>query len=457
MDTRWKAAWVVAILLLAAGATGVMAQDGDGNESGNETANETDGNQTGNETDDPAIQPVSGEKLTYANGSAKGRYISFQLDEDDGTLSNWSYKDDPVIDEVSWDDFSADVRVEGSSFVATDAEGNQSQGDEAAGNGSGANESQGSAEAGSRSRMKLHDNPPAVTKLELRGDEEVTISFAEDLNVTSEDRRVKVSGDGFEAYLWKDQDAKESGLQVDGNQVTVSSDRKANVMFRVVSDDETDQEIAEAASQGKVAAEVNVSEDETLVSDFGEVNVSTTTRDGEVQLVLDVDVDVNVTESENETEANETGNETDGNASVVQRTVIVIDVDVDVIASDDVEIRLDGEELEEADDLEDALEVDDDESAEALVVSEADASASASAESSSKIVTSVPEGEGQTLSLTTAQSGQVDGDEDSSEDDTSASEDETEPAPTVPGFGIPVAALAIASALLVAPYVRRKD
>lgn len=353
-------------------------------------------------------------QLSYENGTADGAFIHFEFDEDDGTLSNWSYMDDPVIESIDWDRFHVErVFAHGSVFQASSAalqddttqntssassshndtpanesgeQGNETEGDEHddgnetdrddrnetemddEGNETEMDDEDDEAE---RNRIRAHDNPTGFIKLEVRSNNTVTWTFADDVNVSQLDNwTVEITTDGIHAILWKDHDANQSGFEVDGQTVTLDVS-KANVMFRVSPvgpigggdgyDGAPDEEarergraIGRAAAQGQVGAEIRIGAPDdagqaaTDVSAYDDINVSSKADQGRVDLRLSFD----------------------GPAKT-----IVIDIDRDLLnvsSAADVEVTFDNETIDPADDLQDVLDPSDEDAPEFLLVVGAD-------------------------------------------------------------------------------------
>lgn len=58
--------------------------------------------------------------FSYRGGAANGTHVSFQFDEATGTVCGWSIQGHEIIDEIAWDDFSAEVQLSGGVFAAHD-------------------------------------------------------------------------------------------------------------------------------------------------------------------------------------------------------------------------------------------------------------------------------------------------------------------------------------------------
>lgn len=352
-------------------------------------------------------------QLSYENGTADGAFVHFSFDEDDGTLSNWSYMDDPVIESIEWDRFRVErVFAHGSVFQASSAalqndttqnmssassshndtpangsdngnqsdQGNQSemgdQGNETEDDGNETemedegNETEAEDDEAERNRIRAHDNPTGFIKLDIRSNNTVTWTFADDVNVSQIDNwTVEITTDGVHAILWKDHSANQSGFEVDNDTVTLDVSH-ANVMFRVSPvgpigggdgyDGAPDEEarergraIGRAAAQGQVGAEVRIGGNgsgpaATDVSAYDDINVSSKADKGRVDLRLSYD----------------------GPAKT-----IVVNVDRDLLnvsSAADVEVTFDNETIDPADDLQDVLDPADDDAPEYLLVVGAD-------------------------------------------------------------------------------------
>lgn len=332
MDTRKTALWVIAILIVSVmvPAMAMASQHDDGDDAddnsgpgnaddrgdGNETADgdDADGNETaddrrdddGNRSADDARSAEGRERaerarlmgrLAFDNGTATGAFVSFMFDEDTGAVSDWTYQDLLVLDELAFGDWNqSELRVHGSVFEAEaewedaedgetldttsassshddgnetddgdDSDGNETaDGDDADGNETGTADNGNETADGDTSngnetadgdmadgnetddgdddapdrriRVRLHDNPTGFIKLDLRGTHDVSWTFADGVNVNQTGNwTVELTADNgtFHAFLWKDRDDKEAGFDVDGQTVTLSVMDKANVMFRV--------------------------------------------------------------------------------------------------------------------------------------------------------------------------------------------------------------------------------
>lgn len=401
--TRTLTLLAVAMLVASVAAPLALAQDqaddnkpddaGPGNNSSQADDRRPD------EPGPPAHAPAGGiGQLSYENGSADGHFISFDFDESDGTVSNWSYTGDPIIDSISWDAFVVDrAAAHGSVFLAqghygleedstdnstsassqhqnqSDAPENGTQGNETA-DGNETEEPDGNETADGNEteadedeedyeiQMNLHDNPPAIIKVHTSANSSLTWTFADDVNVSQVDNwTVEVTtDDGFHAILWRDHG--QGDLAVDGQ--TVSIDGPAEVMFRVAShggadmseeDRERHAAIAQAAAQGKVQSEVRVDLPEQAADQAREATadvVNYGNNSAKPKNVREGGLDLKV-------KCEEPG------------TVVMTlsDKVLDASSADDVEVTFDNETIEPAADLADVLETADDNAPEFLVVS----------------------------------------------------------------------------------------
>lgn len=399
--TRTLTLLAVAMLVASVAAPLALAQDqadenkpddaGPGNDSSQ--ADERRRNGTG----PPAFAPAGGiGQLSYENGSADGHFISFAFDESDGTVSNWSYTGDPIIDEIAWDAFAVDrAAAHGSVFLAqghhgvaedstdnstsapsqhenqTDPPENGTQGNETEeddgnetdmGDDDGNETEEDGDEEDHEIQMNLHDNPPAIIKVHTSANSSLEWTFADGVDVSQVDNwTVEVTTeDGFHAILWRDHG--QGDLAADGQ--TVSVDGPAEVMFRVASHGGADMSedarernaaIAQAAAQGKVQSEVRVDLPEQAADQAREATadvVNYGNNSAKPQNVREGGLDLKV-------RCEEPG------------TVVMTLSDKVLAASsaDDVEVTFDNETIEPADDLADVLETADDNAPEFLVVS----------------------------------------------------------------------------------------
>lgn len=529
-----------------------------------------------NETQGDGMGADGSARFSYEDGVAEGRFISFAYDEPTGTLCSYTFEESLIFDEIAWDDFSADVKAEGSAFIArdggaafddeddgahgnetgddaegnetgddpegnetgdgtegneTDDDGNQTDGDATAapcplddatddGNETGdgtdgdqtddgnetddGNQTDGNGtqsgeddRAGGESALKVHDAPNGFIKTELRGAETVTWTVAEGLGVQQvDDWRVRITGSGVDAVLWKDHDSKESGFEVAENEITLTSKDKANVKFRIATADfEGDASVSEAASDGRVATEVLIVDEETaLVSDFQDADVQVATRPD--QITIDIDITViledgfgDQPEDDPEGEQPEDGNETgdqnqtqdgdgtgdqnqtqDGNGTAdgdtttrSAQTVVVVGIDQSVLADIDVQqivVLLGDQEIQIIEDMEDVLVIEEDEPAEAVIAT--------TQSGEMKLVAAVPTGE-QVLALQSQEQFQVQERDDLVADDeddrfgASADQDGVEqndtdvnePDIAVPGLGLAALVALLAAAATIVARRRR--
>src|SRR5688572_9095338 len=125
-----------AILAMAALAPGGLAQ------------NTSDPPAGGNETM-AASSDGTADRLSYTDGHAEGRFVSFDLDPTTGTVCDWTYKGQLVLDEIHWGEFSADVRQTGAAVVVADTGASASGGSSPPGGASGGNGGSGGGGDGS--------------------------------------------------------------------------------------------------------------------------------------------------------------------------------------------------------------------------------------------------------------------------------------------------------------------
>lgn len=265
--------------------------------------------------------PAGIGRISFSNGSVSGDFITLTI-TDDG-FSDFTYQGVAVFDRLTVEGLEIDdVRVRGAEVrIRGEADGADVD-------------------------IKLHDTPTAVMRVDVDEGVNVTLTLADGINATQDDdRKVRLSGDGFQGILWNDDDG---GLVLDGGEVSVAGDDDVDLKFMAArgpmmrdGDGDRNDSIADAASQGRVGAEVRAFVvDGTLQSQsvaLTDMSVLTTRRGHNVMVVVSSD--------------NDTG-----------RTV-VLHLDKELYPDKgeaDLKVLFDGQDISRADDLADVLEPSDD-------------------------------------------------------------------------------------------------
>lgn len=319
---------LVATLITAYAMPAVAGNHGDTpgddyDDEGDDASDNGEGDPPEDPEDDRGRSRAGVGHVSQTDGTFDGRFIDGEI-TDDG-LANLSYDGTILFDQITVTNLTiTETRIDGARV-----------------------EIRGEA-ADDDVRFRLHDTASAFSRYEVDDDGDLTFDLADGAEIVDADRGYKLTHDDVTARLWL-----EDGELALANG-TLSSDGEAEVKMlvspsAVPAGDNVSKEVSEAAAQGRVGAEVRMSQSDgnvrSEVARFSNMSVlGSRSQDGVVLVVSSQDP---------------TG-----------RTV-VLHLDRSVFAdngSGELEVRFDGDEIGRADDLQDVLDPRSDEAPEHVTV-----------------------------------------------------------------------------------------
>lgn len=299
----------------------------DYDDEGDDASDNGDGDPPDDPPDDRGRSRAGVGHVSRTDGTFDGRFIDGEI-ADDG-LANISYDGTILFDGITVTNLTiTETRIDG---ARVEIRGEASDDDV---------------------RFRLHDTASAFSRYEVDDDGDLTFDLADGAEIVDAERGYKLTVDDVTARLW----LEDGDLTLANG--TLSSDGEAEVKIlvspsAVPAGDNVDEEVAEAAAQGRVGAEVRMSR-----------------SDGEVRSEVARFSNMSVLGSRSE----------DGVVLVVSseesrgRTV-VLHLDRSVFAdngSGELEVRFDGEPISQAADLQDVLDPNADEDPEYVIIHGAD-------------------------------------------------------------------------------------
>ncbi|MCE8422544.1 MAG: hypothetical protein J5U19_10140 [Candidatus Methanoperedens sp.] len=147
---------------------------------------------------------MMGMGFMHSAGNSFGNYVTFTINDTNGTVTNYSISSIPVFDSIKIDSFNfKESKISGSLTRITNIENSID--------------------------MQLHDNPAAVINIRTKVPALITFNLSAGANATKEGNLIKIEADNLTAFIA----ANATSLTITGNQIQIESNR-INAVFRAV-------------------------------------------------------------------------------------------------------------------------------------------------------------------------------------------------------------------------------